>query len=95
MAAGVTSAGDRHSGAISDGASPTHSSPGALPVPVSLGCDDPLQKELDFPAVRHGLASMEARPDHARVVEYQYVAGSEQVRQCGEGEVLDPVSGDV
>src|SRR5204863_6259911 len=40
-------------------------------------------------------ASMEARPDHAGVVEYQYVASSEQVRQCGEGKVLDPVSGDV
>ena len=63
--------------------------------PRLIGRDDPLQKELDLPAVRRGLASIEARPDHAGVVEYQYIAGNEQIGQRSEREVGNPVAGNV
>jgi hypothetical protein len=50
------------------------------------GVDDALDQDFDLAAAL--LAAEEARPDHARIVEHQQIAGCEQRRKLSEAAVV-------
>jgi hypothetical protein len=55
--------------------------------------DDALDQDLDLPAAL--LATEESCPDHARIVEYQQIAGGEQFRQVADAVVAQRRTGEV